>query len=264
MPDGLHGIELGVHGAVTITYDAASEAIFAAFTTPPNDTRKGLIDAVVVALKAASLWAKIDVLYLLAAADAQAAKVNWKAPGTADSTEVNAPTFTADRGFTGASTKYLDTNYNPSSFSGRVYAQNSASAFAFSVTNSSVDAGMIGNTGGTIILFPRNTSNLAQGRLNINSTTTSVASTDSIGLWGANRTTSTAQQLYKNGSSVATAAGTSAAVFNGNAQLMKSGASPVYWTGQLGCAGLGSSLTAGEHLDLYNAINPYLVGVGAA
>ena len=40
--------------------------------------------------------------YMYAAADSQAAKINWINPGTYNATEVNSPTFTADRGFTGA------------------------------------------------------------------------------------------------------------------------------------------------------------------
>ena len=63
-------------------YDAATEAIAAAFTTPPTTARKNLIDAAVVALKSAGVWTKLDALYLFAAADSQAAIINWKAPGT--------------------------------------------------------------------------------------------------------------------------------------------------------------------------------------
>src|SRR5262252_6152224 len=73
-------------------YDSASLAIFAAFSTPPDTTRKGVIDTCVRALKSAGVWTKLDVLYLFAAADSQAARVNWKNPGTYDGTATNSPT----------------------------------------------------------------------------------------------------------------------------------------------------------------------------
>ena len=93
---GLLGNGQGTVGAGS-SYDAATEAIAAAFTTPPTTARKDLIDAAVVALKAAGVWAKLDALYAFAAADSQAAMINWKHPGTYNATEVNAPTFTADQ-----------------------------------------------------------------------------------------------------------------------------------------------------------------------
>src|SRR5690606_35810663 len=96
-------------------------------TTPPTRARQLLINTTITNLIAAGLWPKLDVLYLLAAADEQAARLNWKNPGTFTCTAVNSPTFTADRGFAGdGSTSYLDTNFNISSASGRLYEQNSA------------------------------------------------------------------------------------------------------------------------------------------
>jgi hypothetical protein len=41
-----------------------------------------LIDALVGALKASAVWAKLDVLWVLAAADSQAARRNWIADAT--------------------------------------------------------------------------------------------------------------------------------------------------------------------------------------
>src|SRR5690606_39788847 len=62
-------------------------------------------------------WGALDGLYVLAAHDAQAARINWKDPANV-ATTINAPTFTADRGYQGdGSSSSLDTNFNPVSAS---------------------------------------------------------------------------------------------------------------------------------------------------
>ncbi|HXC20220.1 MAG TPA: hypothetical protein VNV13_01980, partial [Steroidobacteraceae bacterium] len=65
-------------------YLTQSCAIFAAFTTPPTTSRKVIINTLVNALLNGSTdtWDKMDVLYVMAAADSQAASINWKNPGT--------------------------------------------------------------------------------------------------------------------------------------------------------------------------------------
>jgi hypothetical protein len=107
-------------------YETESEAIFAAFTTPPDDTRKGHIDTFVAALKTAGVWAKLDILYVFAAADSQAAGINWKNPGTYDASQINSPAFTADRGFASNGTSsHINTGFTPSTAGGN-FSQNSA------------------------------------------------------------------------------------------------------------------------------------------
>ncbi len=89
--------------------NAEAEALVAAFSVDPDDTRKALIDNLVGTLKGAGVWTKIDYLYVMAAHDEQAARINWKDPGTATLTVVNSPTFTTDGGFaSNGSTSYLD------------------------------------------------------------------------------------------------------------------------------------------------------------
>lgn len=114
MRDGMNRMDGGIPRPFRAGFDADAQAIFGAFTTPPDDTRKGLINAYVLALKAGGVWNSLDGLYVFAAADSQAALINWRNPGTHDATLVNAPTFTQDRGFTGNGTNsYVNSNFNP-------------------------------------------------------------------------------------------------------------------------------------------------------
>jgi hypothetical protein len=76
-----------------------AKALFARMTTPPSNARKAQITRLIRTLKQAGIWTKLDVLYVYAAADSQAALLNWKG-ATFDATNHGAA-FTADRGFTG-------------------------------------------------------------------------------------------------------------------------------------------------------------------
>jgi|HubBroStandDraft_6_1064221.scaffolds.fasta_scaffold10535_11 hypothetical protein len=82
-------------------YLTQSCAIFAAFTTPPTTSRKVIINTLVNALLNGSTdtWDKMDVLYVMAAADSQAASINWKNPGTTTLANIGSPTFTTDTVF---------------------------------------------------------------------------------------------------------------------------------------------------------------------
>lgn len=94
-------------------FDPSSRAVFAAMTSPPTAGRKRLIDRTIRRLKAAGLWSQIDCMYVMAAADSQAALVDWMKPSRT-ATPVNSPTFTADRGYAGdAATSYLTSGYIP-------------------------------------------------------------------------------------------------------------------------------------------------------
>lgn len=93
--------------------NAEAETLVAAMTVAPNGARKALIDTFIGALKTAGLWSKIDVMWVLAAHDEQAGRLNWKSPGNFTLTAVNTVTFTVDRGFAGdGSSGYLDTGWH--------------------------------------------------------------------------------------------------------------------------------------------------------
>lgn len=107
------GVGIGVgYANQGVTLDAAAAAIFDAMTTPPSDARKALINTAVVALKNGGLWSKLSSLQVYAAADNQAARVDWANPARV-AVAVNSPTFTANRGFTGdGATSYIDTQFS--------------------------------------------------------------------------------------------------------------------------------------------------------
>lgn len=121
-----------------------AQALFDAMTVKPGATRRLLIADTIRDLIAAGVWAKLDLFYVLAAHDEQAARLNWKNPGANTLTAVNSPAFAADQGFTGNATDaYLATGFNPVLQAGQ-FTQNSAHIGTFVRTtsvSSAVDAG---------------------------------------------------------------------------------------------------------------------------
>jgi hypothetical protein len=84
------GLPVGAPGPYRAT-DPDAAAYASAMTVAPSAARVALIDTFVRAIKAGGLWTRLDLLYLLAAHDAQAARVNVMAPGLHTCSAVNSP-----------------------------------------------------------------------------------------------------------------------------------------------------------------------------
>jgi hypothetical protein len=257
---GLLGNGQGTVGAGS-SYDAATEAIAAAFTTPPTTARKNLIDAAVVALKSAGVWAKLDALYAFAAADSQAALINWKAPGTFNGTNVNACVFTADQGFAGGSTKSIGTGFNPTTAPSPKLVQDSGTLFGWSYSNPSSAGSILSNGAGStgLIIAPRYGGGTRYVAVN-DVWTLPAAPSDATGLTATSRTSSSLRTVYLNAVSAETTAVASNAIIN--AALMFLQGAGNYFTEICCGGGFGSGLTGTEHTALYNALRTYMTGVG--
>lgn len=100
---------------VSGTTQAETTALLAAMSVQPSSPRTTLINTLIASLKTfktaagQSFWDALDFLYLPAAHDAQAGRINWKNPAQVG-TVVGSPTFQTDRGYTGnIGTSYIDT-----------------------------------------------------------------------------------------------------------------------------------------------------------
>jgi hypothetical protein len=204
------------------SYDAASLAIFAAMTTPPTTARKALIDARVKVLKAAGAWDEMDVLYMLAAADEQAARLNWKNPGTLTLSLVNSPTFAVDQGYKGDGISgALTSAYNPTTFSGAKFVQNSACFGVYVRQLATINASYILNLGSSRFQSRSNVGDGYQTRLNDATTTPSGAL--NTGHFAAKRSAANAKTLYRSGIVLTTDSSASIAVANAAANILSFG-----------------------------------------
>lgn len=251
------------------TLDPATVALIARMSVQPDAARTTLINNLIVGLKNASLWDKLDVFYMMAAHDAQAGRLNWKS-GSYTLSAVSSPLFTTDRGYTtdGASS-YLDTGYTPST--GPMFQQNSGSVGIYlnninAQSDTSVAMGSIG-TVGTAHIIPRTTTDAMRSRLNATATVTVLSSiTNRLGFSSIIRPNSTNIFGYKDGtasSSVAQASATPSefSVFIGGANNLGSLSNSI--NTRFAVAFMGAALTGTELNNLRSAVLTYLTAIGA-
>lgn len=168
--------------------------------TLPGSAQQAKQNAFVLALKAASLWTPLDVLYVFATdGGSDFATLNWKAPTLFQATKVNSPTFTTNQGFNGnGSTSYVLAGWAPSN--GPNYKLNDASFGGASL--SSVSGETFGSqTPSQAVLAIVN--GLQNGTI-INNSTTFNGGGGGAGFYHSQRRSSTDARYFRNGSQVAT------------------------------------------------------------
>lgn len=259
----MRGLGLRIPWAAGTRLDPASYALIARMTAAPGAARAGRIDALVRALKAAGVWSRLDALYLLAAHDAQAARLNWVANAW-NLAAVNSPAFTVDRGYAGnATTSYLDSGFKPGVSAG-LAAQNDCHVGVWPRTESAVTVADIGNSG--TFIFPRTTGGNINTRV-MDGSTASVAVPGSVGHFVASRSGAGGYARYRNGASVGDAAVASAAPAGANLLIGargNTGSADFHSARQIAAAHCGAGLSAGQVAALHAALATYLAAAGAA
>jgi len=247
-------------------YQAETVTLLRALTGTYSTARKIQIDKMIKSLKAAGIWAKLDVFQMYAAPTAADAVVNWKSPGTFNATLVNSPTLEADRGITGDTAKGVNTNFNPGDGGTHNYLLDSCS----------VGIAYAGTPGGTVLFGVSDGTNTTsfnitkQLRLNsvVGSPATFIdAKYATAGIIQFCRTSSTSINGYVNGGTKETKALNSLALPNYNIYVNAYNSS-----GTLGFAATGiitrlfyagSSMSDAEVLAFSTALETYLDYIGA-
>jgi hypothetical protein len=247
-------------GATPSTYDTDAQAYFDAIVTnggsDPGGTRKGLINDLVLGLKSDSIWSKITALYLLAAHDNVAARVNIKTPATV-ATANGGLTFTADQGYAGNATDaYVDT-----SLTATTITRTDATMFALcnSVSTTSLSPIMGYETTGEIRL---DSNTLASNRARLGSATGSAPTTlPGNDNFIAVRRSGTAQTINVDTSVEGSVTVTDSATGATNPIYLLR-VSSTYGNSQISIAGWGVWLTDTETNNLRTRLRTYLTGIG--
>lgn len=241
---------------------AEAKALFARMTTPPTNARKAQITKLIRTLKKAGVWAKLDVLYVFAAADSQAALLNWK--GATFNAVNHGAAFTADRGFTGDGVDdYLATGYYIGS------GQSSFADLMFGAAVRTVPTSSWKTPVGTMV-----TSNYALLQVLPYAISASISrgvdTSLGVGLSGVGniqiQKAGGTLTGYRNGLLIGTRASTLSSgidkpflisAANGN------GTPASFFDGRIAAAYFGLSLTAAQAAALDGALQTYLTSVGA-
>jgi hypothetical protein len=252
--------------AAPVTVGAESTALFAAMSTAPSEARRGRLNQLIERLKAAtdsgataSIWSKLDVFFMFAASDEQAALLDWKRPAGRAATRAGAPVFTPGKGFAGlnTATDFLDLNYNPSGENGAQslgIGRDDGHASVYALNEGTTTTGALAD-GQRLNVRARNGTR-ALIRLNSSGNTSlgdNVATPCSV---TAIRSSAAEQLAYRNGSLVATGPVSSSGV-PGAMTLLKS-------TDQLvASVSVGKALTAAQVAEYHAARLEYLQGIAS-
>jgi len=258
-------------GTDRTVFDPAATDLIARMTTPPDAARAALINATVIRLKAAGLWTKLEVLYFLAAADSQAGLLNWISTSF-NATVVNAPTFTADRGFAGNGTNsYLTTNWNPSN--SLIYLQDSASFGCYlnagtdTASNTPVAMGAAEAGGAQNFLGPWRAANVIGGRVNQSSTVDYILAVSTrLGFSALSRTAAAVTRSFRGSASSTVSTVASSGRANRNVYICGNNSAGTFAGGldnRFAMAFMGAGLTNAEMADLNTIALAYLTAVGA-
>lgn len=254
--------------------DADAEIYVDAMVVEPDDDRKTAIDQLFLNLKGVGNhgsddnYALMDQLVLHATHDPQASLLDLTRGNPFDATAVGAPTWTQDRGYTGATGKYINLNFSPST-DGANFTRNANSFGTYIRTDLKEDAYVMGsrNGGGIDCIIAIYRADDKDWWGNNVGAQESVASATSQGFYAADRSDSTTSKLYRNGSSLGTDITASSLLsafpdmythcFNNN------GTATLFTTRQLACTYAGGSLTGTRHGNFNGAIETYMDAIGA-
>lgn len=239
---------------------AETTALVARMTVAPSAARAAAYDRLVRALIAAGVWARLDALYILAAHDAQAARLNWRAAAY-DLTAVGGMTFAPQRGYQGdGSTGYLSSGFNPTTAQAPLFAQNDAHMGLWSLTDGVAAAHDMGAGNSSLAMLATTTTFQARG----NSGAASGTSSTGLGHLMWSRADASNVARYRDGAAHSTTAQASVAPSNYAFRVggyLTSTAS--YSARQIAAAHWGAALDATQTEALYNALRRYLTGAGA-
>lgn len=237
------------------SYDAAYQAVLvrgsALGYALPDAVQRKRQNQLILDLKAAGIWAKLDAWYIFDRGSAGFATLNWKNPVANQCTLVNSPTWTEGEGFAGDTTAYIDTNFN-CAVHGVNYTLNNASRGVWIYLASEGTTGPEGISGQTLNCLLNGNS----GAQRINQGTTNLSISVDLrgtGLKAINRTSSSNVVCFSETTrSDATAASDS--VSSANQVLLHRAMS--WWLGGLSAYWIGAALVD-EHTALHNALSTY-------
>lgn len=220
--------------------------------TLPSGAQQALQNALVVDLKGAGVWSKLDTFAVFATdGDSDFALIDWI--NLSQYTAYNSPTFTSNQGFQGNGTSsYIDTNYNANT-NGVNYSLNSASIGGYmriGDTSPGSSEALLFATDGTNFSWMRYTSKRAYfNSSTFTGYTTTLGQSNQFASFI--RTSSTNLQIFVNGSITDNLTNNSAGVPNSTFYTLR-GITTNFSDSQMSMVYAGGDLSS-EQSDFYTA-----------
>jgi hypothetical protein len=215
-------------------------------------------------------WALLVGLYIFPVNTATTANLNWISTSYGlTAAGASPPTFTSGSGYTGTTTGYFDTGFNPST-AGSIFTQNSASIGECTLTSRTASQAYtamgLQNQSNFIadMIIPFGSSGF-QGPLNDANYPNFIVG-NVQGSFVVSRQASTSVSMYINGSSVATPADTSGALQNMDIYIFaqnNAGTAASFDQDELGYVYFGQGMTSGQVSTINSDLHALLVALGA-
>jgi hypothetical protein len=251
--------QLGLIGSERFGLDADYQAVLNYATTQgytlPSASQQALQNQLVLDLKTAGVWSKLDTFAVFATdGDSDFALIDWKR--LIDYTAVNSPTFTPNEGFQGNGTSsYIDLNYTTTTDWVNA-SQNNTSAFAYAFRNPApLNTIMLGSLNTSAILIPTGNN----GFRIYNNPSVSFPNSVGVGLFTANRNSSTSLNAYINGNLLGVNNSTNSLNITTPIYVCRFGST--YTPASPSMVGIGAYIDAIENDDLNNAVNTYMTSI---
>ncbi|MEE4662202.1 MAG: hypothetical protein V2J89_17160 [Halieaceae bacterium] len=231
--------------------------------TLPSAGQQTLQNQLVVDLKAAGVWPKLDSFAVFATdGNTDFALIDWKRTvdglATKKYTAISSPIFTTNQGFTGdgVATK-IETNYNPV-IDAVNYSLNSASLMAW-VNNYNVSDSPFIFGGGNLTLSIRLQSSSFFTRINSNNSPSPTPdfSDNTLKFKHITRQNASVIDIFQN-TTITPSTQTSSSIPTGGIDIFE--AAGIFGVAQVSVVGIGGALNS-ENTNYFNAVNNYMTSI---
>lgn len=248
----------GVGGGFDADYQAVLDYATTQGYTIPSAGQQTLQNQLVVDLKNAGIWSKLDTFGVFATdGDSDFALIDWIR--LSQYTAVNSPTFTTNQGFTGNGTSsYINVNYNPSTNAVNL-ALNSNHIMAGNL-NATANAGaLISSFGATFLELTNDNPNSRLVSFNMSSLADiqSLGANAQNGTFISTRNSSANYELFKNGVSLSTPLRLSSAVPNAQTRVFARSNGSFFGYGKCPYISVGGGLTNTQVTNFNTALTNY-------
>lgn len=246
-------------GAGGPPWDVDAQAYFAQLAPQPSLAFKQAINTLVIQLKSDGNWTLLDRLWIFAAEAQQNARISLVNPTSTPITEVNSPTWTVNRGYTGnGATMYLNTNMAANT--GVAYTLDAASIGVYNRTAGNASSYAMG----TANIRLRVSDAIGQISYQVNSNALSASAVAAAtGLMVSNRDGAADQHGFRNGILQGTGAIASTAVDAQTIYILcrndGTGLPTAFSSRQFSLAFIGGNL---NQFSFYNAIQTFATARG--
>ena len=254
---------LGVgQGQVVTTYDTDYQAVLdrgvALGYTLPTLFQRVAQNQLVIDLKSAGIWNKLDVFYNFANDGSSGfATLNWKSPTTRQCILIASPNFISNQGFQGTGTSYISTSFNPTLGGPNQYVRDNASRYFYLYQNGVSANVSFDGTSSTTTNGIRREETTSQ---RINQTTGLLNDvfdfTGTKGMKSIHRTSGTNVELFNDTTQVSRTA-TSGTLGNATQLVLRGTSTTVFATHTVSMYGMGASLVS-ENTNFVNNYNKYI------